>query len=442
MKPQSHIRPLDSGKLPDETMRDTSGQDRVLSPAAGGRTRIILIVAVASCAVVIAWFATSGLSTLISSEVTVSRQQLRFDTVRRGNVRHDVGVQGRIVTANSPALFAPASGAVHLDVQPGDSIELGQRVATIISPELNNRLAQERTILQRLLMDYERQQIQTRSTILENRQVMESAAVDLELARSAEFRASESMKANVISRADFELRQAELQKAELLQKHSIQNLALQKEHLDFELRAKKLEVDGQQLVVDDIERQVDELVLTSPITGVVGNVNVRDRDVVARDSAIVMLVDLTAFEVEINIPENYADDLTLGLPAEIVVNGIAHDGQLVAVSPEVTSGQVTGRIRFIGDTPSGLRQNQRLSASILIESRQDVLSVKRGAFLQTGGGQVIYRVDGDNGIRTDIEVGARGLRDVEIVSGLQAGDEVIVSSVDAFNGAERVFISK
>lgn len=442
MSSQSNIRPIDNGNRPDDMMKDTSGQDRMLGPASRTRPRFLLAIAALIVILAMAWFATSGLSTLVSSDVTVSRQQLRFDTVRRGDIRHDVGVQGRIVTANSPALFAPASGTVHLEVQPGDSIELGQPVATIVSPELNSRLARERTLLQRLSMDYERQQIQTRSTILQNRQIMESAAVDLELARSAEFRASESMKANVISRADFELRQAELQKAELLQKHSIQNLALQQEHLDFELQAKKLEVDGQQLVVNDIERQVNELVLTSPITGVVGSVNVRDRDVVARDAAIVMLVDLTAFEVEINIPENYADDLTLGLPAEIVVNNVAHTGQLVAVSPEVTSGQVTGRIRFTGDTPSGLRQNQRLSASILIESRQAVLSVKRGAFLQTGGGQLIYRVDGDSGVRTSIEVGARGLRDVEIVSGLQEGDEVIVSSVDAFNGAERAFISK
>ena len=423
-------------------MQDTSGQDRVLTPVSRTKFRIAGVTVSVLLLGMLAWYASAGFSNLIGTDVTVSRQQLRFAMVERGDVRHDVAVQGRIVTANSPALFAPAAGTVQLNVKPGDSIEKDQVVATIISPELNNQLAQERTILQRLSIDLERQQIETRTTILSSQQVLETAAVDLELARSTEYRASESMKAQVISQADFELKIAELKKSELQHAHAIQNLALQKENLEFELRAKKLEVDGQQLVVNNVERQVAELELKSPITGVVGSVNVRDRDVVARDASIVMLVDLTAFEIEINIPENYADDLELGLPAEIAVNNKTHAGQLTAISPEVTNGQVTGRIRFTGDTPSGLRQNQRLSASVLIESRLDVLKVKRGAFVQSGGGKTVYRVDGDTGVRTEIQLGARGLRDVGILSGLKAGEEVIISSIDTFNGAELVFISK
>ena len=387
------------------------------------------------------WLASPGLSNLLTTDITVSRQELRFATVERGDVRRDVAVQGRIVTANSPALFAPAAGTVQLQVKPGDPVLQDQVVATIVSPELNNELARQRTILQRLSLDFERQEIQTRTTLLTNRQTLETSAVDLELARSTEYRATESMKASVISKAEYEMTIAELKKSELLHQHAIENLALQKDNLDFELRAKKLEVEGQQLVVSNLERQAAELELKSPITGVIGSVNVRDRDAVSRDTSIVMLVDLTSFEIDINIPENYADDLEIGLPAQIMVNNRNHPGQLTAISPEVTNGQVTGRIQFVGDTPSGLRQNQRLSANVLIESREDVLKVKRGAFVQSGGGRTIYLVEGNRGVRTDIQMGARGLRDVEILSGLKEGEQVIISSIDTFNGAELVFLS-
>jgi len=423
-------------------MQDTSGQDRILTPVSKKKIAAAATTAGAVILGGLVWLASSGFSNLVNTDITVSRQELRFASVERGDVRRDVAVQGRIVTANSPALFAPASGTVHLNIKPGDPVIQDQVVATIVSPELNNRLEQERTILQRLSLDFERQQIQTRTTLLTNRQTLESAAVDLELAKSTEYRATESMKASIISKADYELTIAELRKSELLHQHAIENLALQKENLDFELRARKLEVDGQKLVVTNLERQVAELELKSPITGVVGSVNVRDRDAVSQDASIVMLVDLTAFEIEVNIPENYADDLEMGLPAEIIVNNVTHSGQLTAISPEVVSGQVTGRIRFTGDMPSGLRQNQRLSANVLIESRSDVLKLKRGAFVQTGGGQTIYKVEGDTGIRTDIQLGARGLREVEILSGLDEGEEVIISSIDTFHGAELVFISK
>ncbi len=66
----------------------------------------------------------------------------------------------------------------------GDPIVQDQVIATIISPDLNNRLAQERTVLQRLSLDFERQEIETRSTLLNIRQTLEAAAVDVELARN------------------------------------------------------------------------------------------------------------------------------------------------------------------------------------------------------------------------------------------------------------------
>jgi HlyD family secretion protein len=422
-------------------MQDTSGQDRLLTPVSKKKTGIIAVATGVLVVGGLTWFASSGFSNLVNTDITVSRQELRFSAVERGDVQHDVAVQGRIVTANSPALFAPAAGTVHLQVKPGDPIVQDQLVATIISPELENQLAQERTILQRLSLDFERQDIETRTTLLNNQQTLEAAAVDLELARSNEYRATESMKASVISRAEYELTIAESKKSELLHQHAIENISLQKELLDFELRAEKLEVEGQQLVVNNLNRRVAELELKSPITGVVGSVNVRDRDAVSQDAEIVMLVDLTSFEIEINIPESYADDLKIGLLAEVMVNNQNQPGQLTAISPEVTNGQVTGRIRFTGDTPSGLRQNQRLSANVLIESRKDVLKLKRGAFVQTGGGRTIYKVDGDTGIRTDIQLGARGQSDVEILSGLDEGQEVIISSVDTFKGAELVFLT-
>jgi HlyD family secretion protein len=422
-------------------MQDTSGQDRILAPVSKRKIGIFTVVAGVLLLAGLGWFAAPGFSNLVNTDMTVSRQELRFATVERGDLRRDVAVQGRIVTANSPALFAPAAGTVQLQVKPGDPVTHGQVVATLVSPELENQLEQERKIMQRLSLDFERQDIETRSILLANRQTLESAAVDLELARSTEYRATESMKASVISKAEYELTIAELRKSELLHQHAIENLALQKEKLNFELKAKKLELEGQQLVVNNLERQVAELELKSPITGVVGSVNVRDRDAVSRDTSIVMLVDLTSFEIEVNIPENYADDLEIGLPAEIKVNNVDHPGVLTAISPEVTGGQVTGRIRFTEETPSGLRQNQRLSANVLIESRQDVIKVKRGSFVQSGGGRTIYLVEGDRAIRTEIQLGARGLRDVEVLSGLNEGEEVIISSIDTFNGAELVFLS-
>jgi HlyD family secretion protein len=112
------------------------------------------------------------------------------------------------------------------------------------------------------------------------------------------------------------------------------------------------------------------------------------------------------------------------------------------VSPEVIAGQVTARLRFVGDKPSGLRQSQRMSVRIFIDRRENVLMVDRGSFMDQEGGGFAYLVHGNFAERHPVRLGAASVTKVEILDGLGAGDQVVVSGTDAFNGAERVILSR
>lgn len=104
--------------------------------------------------------------------------------------------------------------------------------------------------------------------------------------------------------------------------------------------------------------------------------------------------------------------------------------------------QVTTRIRFKGEMPPGLRQNQRLTTRILMEEKKQVPTLQRGQFLDSGGNRVAYVLDADNvAHRHTIEVGARSLAAVEILAGLNEGDIVVISSVDQFQGADTVMVT-
>ncbi|MDH4074109.1 MAG: efflux transporter periplasmic adaptor subunit, partial [Gammaproteobacteria bacterium] len=71
-----------------------------------------------------------------------------------------------------------------------------------------------------------------------------------------------------------------------------------------------------------------------------------------------------------------------------------------------------------------------------------VLTLQRGQFIESGGGRVAYVLDG-NGLATrrQIALGARGLGAVEVSSGLEEGDQVVISSIEAFRGAETVLLT-
>ncbi len=182
--------------------------------------------------------------------------------------------------------------------------------------------------------------------------------------------------------------------------------------------------------------------MRSPVDGIVGNLLVDQKAKVSENQAVMAVVDLSAFEVEAQVPESYADDLGLGMAAEVLVGNQPFEGTLVSVSPEVIQNQVTTRIRFASDMPPGLRQNQRLTTRILMEEKHDVLTLPRGQFLDSGGGRVAY-VLGDDSVarRRSIEIGARSLSEVEVSVGLDAGEMVVISSIDGFRGADSVLVT-
>ena len=162
----------------------------------------------------------------------------------------------------------------------------------------------------------------------------------------------------------------------------------------------------------------------------------------SRDLPVMAVVDLSRFEIDAQVPESYADDLGIGMAAEIIVGNDRYSGQLVAVSPEIVNNQVASRIRFSDGMPKNIRQNQRLTTRILIEERPDVLTLQRGQFLETGGGTVAYVLNGHGqAIRKRMSIGARSLSAVEIESGLNEGDQVVISSIDQFRGADSVLIT-
>ena len=138
------------------------------------------------------------------------------------------------------------------------------------------------------------------------------------------------------------------------------------------------------------------------------------------------------------MPESYGDDLGLGMDAEVQLAARKYAAKVSAVSPEVKQGQVTGRLRFSGDVPQGLRQNQRLSARIVLESRDNVLKVPRGPFLDSGGGRVAYVVHDGIATRVPIQVGATSIAEAEILQGLSSGDAIVISNLSEFERVETV----
>ncbi|MGI9233610.1 MAG: efflux RND transporter periplasmic adaptor subunit [Woeseiaceae bacterium] len=420
---------------------DTSAQDVRLAPRDPRRNQLFLAgIGVAVIASIL--FAAPWVKRWANATVSVPFERVRTAVVTRGDLVRDVSVQGRIVAAVSPTLYATASGNITLEVEAGEQVVAGQILAQVDSPELTNSLQQADSTLEQRKVELERQRIDSRQQALEKRKAADLAEVTLVAAKREQRRANDANERGVIPVIDFEKAQDDLRNAELAYQHAIADADLFDERLAFELRASEFEVSRQELLVEDLRRQVDDLAIKSPVDGIVGDLLVDQKSAVSRDLPVMAVVDLTRFEIDALIPESYADDLAIGMQAEIQVAGNRYDGQLVAVSPEIINNQVASRIRFNGDGPTNLRQNQRLTTRILLAEYDDVLMVQRGQFLDSGAGRIAYVIKQDGTAeRRQIETGARSLGSVEILTGLEPGETIVVSNLDPFRGADTVLLT-
>lgn len=419
---------------------DTSAQDEILAPPP--RRKKILILALCFGALLFAtWMLAPAVQRWSQAQESVSSSRLRLATVTRGDFIRDITVQGRVVAAVSPVLYASEAGTITFMVDSGDSVTAGDVLGSIDSPELQNRVLQEKSRLVSLQVEFQRQRITTQQQQLENQKSLDSASITLKAAERELDRAQRAFDQGAVTAADLDRAGDNMETAQILHRHAQLDAELDNNRLEFEMQTRSLAVEQQELLVDDLTRQVTSLTLVSPVDGIVGNLLVGQKTNVVRNQPVLSVVDLSAFEIEVLIPESYVNDLAIGMSSEIRNGAMTHMATLVAVSPEIIDNQVTGRLRFSDDVPDNLRQNQRLTTRIMLEEKHDVLMVPRGQFVESGSGRFAYVVRNSMAYRTPIEMGATSLSHIEILQGLNAGDTIIISGTDLFNGADTVLIN-
>jgi HlyD family secretion protein len=376
------------------------------------------------------------------AEESVDLARLRIGTVTRGDLEREVSAQGRVVAANHPRLFSPAQGIVALTVKAGESVKKGQVLARLESPELQSQLAQELSRLQSLDSDLSRTRISGRQRNLTNEQTTELRRVNLEAARRELQRSERLRKEGLINDVDYERGRDTVRRAEVELKQAEQGGQLEKESLDFEAQDRARQLERQRLVVDELERRVHELAVVAPFDGLVATVEVQDRDAVQQNAPLLTVVDLSQFEIEVRIPDSYAGEVAPGVPAVIEDAGRSYPGTLTAVSPEITDSQIAGTVKFTGALPAGLRQSQRVAVRLVLDRRPDVLKVPRGPFLDSSGGRQVYVLADGLATLRQIRTGASSVGEVEIVDGLRQGEQVVLSDIQQFNGAQTVLVRR
>ena len=422
------------------SIRDTSAQDRIIEKRVS-KKKLGIYAAIGVVVLALLVWLVPGALRLFSAGSSVSASRLQIASVERGSFVRDIAADGRVVAAVSPTLYANAAGAVVLQVHAGDKVAKGQVLAVIASPELTNKLAQEENNADAMQVAYQQAKVDANQQRSKLQGAYDNANIDEQSAARDLKRYQEAFRKGAVSQLDVDRHKDTLEKAQIELSHAKSNLGMDDSSLALEIQAKKLAYERQKLLVADLKRQVEELNVRSPVNGQVGQLFIAQTATVPKDAKLLTVVDLSALEVQVNVPESFARDLASGMPAVISGNGKDWKGAVSAISPEVVNGEVVARVRFEGQKPEQLRQNQRLSVRIVLDKRDNVLTVARGSFVDESGGRYAYVVRDGIAYKTPVTLGPSSIDKVEILQGLKEGEKIVISGTSNFNGAAKVAIS-
>ena len=184
------------------------------------------------------------------------------------------------------------------------------------------------------------------------------------------------------------------------------------------------------------------LVVRAPVAGQLSFLAVTLGQQVGAGTKVGEIKIMKQFKIKASLNEFYIDRIANGQPASVRYQEKTYPMRISQVVPEVKEKKFDCSLVFTGEMPENIRIGKSYRVQIALGSKERTLVIPRGDFLSTTGGLWIYKLDADGtrAVKTEIETGRQNPQQIEILSGLKAGDRVIVGDYDKLNGENEVYI--
>lgn len=404
------------------------------------RRRQILYV---SIGVVLLAAVTMGLSRLKPAAPTVERSTVWIDTVKRGSVLRQVRGLGTLVPMEGSIQFLPAitEGRVEKILQlPGAQVKPDTVLLEMSNPQLSQEALDADFKLKAAEADYKNLQVSLASQVLAQKSVAAQAQSEYSQAKMQADIDTQLAKLGVISQLS---QKVSNQKAEQL---STQN-DIEKQRLDnstevlkAQLVAKAAEVEGFRALAKLKQSQVDNLRVRAGIDGVLQEQTLKIGQYVTPGTTLAKVVQPQRLKAELKIAETQAKDITMGQPASVDTHNGVIAGHVVRIDPSVVNGTVTVDVTLDGALPQGARPDLSVDGTIDLEKMENVLYVGRPAFGQEQSTVGMFKLepDGSNAVRAQVKLGRSSVNTVEILQGLNVGDQVVLSDMSRWDNFDRI----
>jgi HlyD family secretion protein len=383
---------------------------------------------------------TLGVSRLKPAAPSVERATVWIDTVKRGPMLRDERGIGTLVPEDIRWIPATTVGRVErITIRPGSVVAAGSVILELSNPQLEQELQDAVLKLKAAEASLTNLRVQLQNDTLAQEAVTASIEADYKKA-ALQVEANQQLATKGLV-SDMTLKQAKLDADQLSARLAIaqKQLASHAESMQARLAVQDSEVDQTRAIVGLKQRQVNELQVRAGFAGVLQVVPVEVGQQVAPGTNLARVADPSRLKAELKIAETRAKDITPGLPATIDTRIGIVPGKVVRVDPSVQNGTVTVDIIMDGPLPKGVRPDLSVDGTVQLERLADIVKVGRPAFGQEQTAVGLFKLQ-PNGeaTRVQVKLGRTSVNEVEIVSGLNPGDQVILSDMSAWEAFDRI----
>jgi len=373
----------------------------------------------------------------------VIRDSLWYGKVQRGEMLREVRGQGVLTPKEFRWLATNVDGRVErIYVKPGAVVEADQVLVELSNPELQQLADEAHWTLDASLAERAALEVKLESQRLD----IESAVVAMEAeyeGAKLQYQAEAILaKKNIISRID-------LKRSELRSNQYLKRLSLEKRRFNsFEdsataqLKAHQARTEQLRKSYQRRQQQVENLQIKSSIAGVVQEVPVEEGQRTTIGANIARVARPDDLIAELQIPETQAKDVIMGLVAEVDTrNGVAK-GVVMRIDPRVINGTVQVDIKFADKLPQGARPDLNVDGTITLERLKDVLFVSRPSYANAASESTIFRVENNaqSANRVPVVFGRSSVNYIEVLRGLNEGEEVILSDMSNWSEEDRLLL--
>jgi HlyD family secretion protein len=368
------------------------------------------------------------------------RQDLTFSRVDRGAIEVSVSASGRVAPAFEEIINSPIdSRIVEVYKKGGELVEVGD-------PILRLDLQTAETDYRKLLDEEQMKALQLEQLRLSNRSKLSEMEMKLkvsrmELARKEVELRNERYLDSLGAGTTDKVRQAELNyNVGLLQLNEDEQKYINETALaEADVKVKELELNIFRKGLAEVKRTLDDARIRSPRKAVLTYINNEIGAQVRQGSRVAIVSDLSHFKIEGEIADTYGDRIAVGSRAVVRIGTERIAGVVSDVTPLSRNGLISFTVQLAEDNHPRLRSGLKADVHVINSIKEDVLRVGNASYYNGGRGEYeLFVVSGDRLVRRRVQLGESNFEFVEVLGGLQAGDEVVVSDMADFSGRDQL----